>query len=216
MIKRLWFLGLARARIYRRLILREVPLSQTDPDVSADVPVCVSLLAAGEIDAYMAFRPDQTVAEVRRRLDEGQQCFAVWHDRRIIHAAWAATGRARIEYLSTEIALAPDEFYAHDAFTLPAFRGMNASPARSREMMRYFRDRGYRCLLAANLPENRSGLRLAEKVGRYRQIGVIGYVGLGLWRHVFCRLDRGASAPARASRGCCFGRWSSSSNNLKR
>jgi hypothetical protein len=70
MIKRLWFGGLARARIYRRLILREQPLSQSVPDLSARVPVCVSLLATGEIDDYMAFRPEQSPAEIRRRLED--------------------------------------------------------------------------------------------------------------------------------------------------
>jgi GNAT superfamily N-acetyltransferase len=197
MIKRLWFRGLARARIYRRLILVERPLSQPFPDVSASVPVSVSLLAAGEIDAYMAFRPDQSVGEVRRRLDEGQQCFAVWHDRRIIHAAWAATGRARIEYLSAEIALAPDEVYVYEVFTSPAFRGRSAAPTRVLKTVRYFRDRSYRRLLAAILPENRSSLHLGEKVG-WDRIGVIGYVGFGPWRHVFCRIDRSASAQVRA------------------
>jgi GNAT superfamily N-acetyltransferase len=198
MIERLWLRGLSRARIYRRLILRERPLSQPFPDVSACVPVCVSLLAAGEIDAYMAFRPDQSIAEVRRRLDEGQRCFAVWLDGRIIHAAWTVTGRAGIEYLSTEITLAPDEVYAYDVFTSPTFRGLGVSPARMLEMMRYFRDHGYRRLFATILPENRSSFRPGEKVGWDRLIGVIGYVGLGPWRHVFWRMERGASPPGRA------------------
>ena len=198
MIKRLWFRGLSCARIYRRLILRERPLSQPFPDVPARVPVCVRVLAAGEIDAYMAFRPDQSIAEVRRRLDEGQLCFAVWLDRRIIHAAWSVTGHARLEYLSTEITLAPDEVYWYDAFTSPASRGLGVSPARMLEMVRYFRDRGYRCQLSAILPENSSGLRPGEKIGGRRRIGVIGYVGLGPWRHVFSRLERGASPPGRA------------------
>ena len=195
MIKRLWLGGLARVRIYRRLVLLERPLTQPFPDVSARVSVCVRLLAAGEIDACMVFRPDQSIAEIRRRLDEGQQCFAVWHDRRIIHAGWAVTGRARIEYLSTEIALAPDEVYSYDVFTSPAFRGLGVSPARLLETVRYFRDRDYRRLLSAILPENRSGLRQGEKVGWDRRIGVIGYLGLGPWRHVFCRIERGVSPP---------------------
>jgi GNAT superfamily N-acetyltransferase len=162
------------------------------------VPVCVRVLAAREIDAYMAFRPDQSMAEVRRRLDEGQQCFAVWHERRIIHAAWTVTGRAGIEYLSTEITLAPDEVYSYDVFTLPAFHGLGVSPARLLEVVRYCRDRGYRCLLSAILSENRSSLRQGEKVGRDRRIGVIGYVGLGAWRNAFSRIERGASPPGRA------------------
>jgi len=198
MIKKLWFGGLARARIYRRLLIVERPLSEPLPDVSAHVPVCVSLLAADDSAAYMAFRPDQSTIEVRRRLDEGQQCFAVWHDRRIIHAAWTVTGRAWIEYLSTEIPLASDEVWAYDVFTSPAIRGFGASPARMLEMIRYFRGRGYRCLLGAILPENRSSLRLGEKVGWIRRTGVIGYVGLGPWRHVFCRIDRGVSPQRRA------------------
>ena len=88
----------------------------------------------------------------------------------------------------------------HDAFTSPEFRGLGASPARLREMMRYYRDRGYRCLLGAVLPENKASLRLSEGVGGYRHIGVIGYVGLGPWRHVFCRMERDASPPGRARR----------------
>ena len=198
MAKRLWFRGLSRARIYRRLILRERPLSQPFPDVSARVSVCVRLLASGEIDAYMAFRPDQSIAEIRRRLDERQQCFAVWHDGRIVHAAWAVIGRARIEYLSTEITLAPGEVWSYDVFTSPAFRGLGASPARMLEMMQYFRGHGYRRLFATILPENRASFRPGEKVGWDRLIGVIGYVGLGPWRHVFWRIERGASPPGRA------------------
>lgn len=197
MIKRLWFGGLARARVYRRLTLRERPLNQPSSEVSARVQVGVSLLAPTEIDAYMVFRPDQSIAEVRRRLDEGQRCFAVWHDRRIIHAAWAATGHARIEYLSAVITLAPDEVWSYDVFTSPEFRGMGASPARMVEMMRYFRDRGYRCLLGAILPENRPSFRLGEKVGWTDCVGVVGYVGLGPWRHLFRRMEPGASSTGR-------------------
>ncbi len=190
MIKRLWFGGLALLRIYRRLILREQPLSQSVPDLAPRVPVCVSLLATSEIDDYMAFRPGQSPAEIWRRLDEGQQCFAVWHDRRIIHAAWGVTERAAIAYLSTELPLGPDEVYVHDAFTSPAFRGLGASPARLREMVRYYRDRGYRSLLGAVSPENQPSLKLSEKIGGYRHIGLIGYIGLGPWRHIFCRIAR--------------------------
>jgi len=198
MIEKLWFGGLARARIYRRLILRERLLNGPSPDVFVRVQVGVSLLAPATIDAYMAFRPDQSIAEIRRRFDDGQRCFAVWHERRIIHAAWAATGRARIDYLSTEITLAPDEVWVYEVFTAPAFRGMGASPARMIEMMRYFRERGYGRLLGAILPENRSSLRLGEKVGWTRSIGVIGYLGLGPWRHVFRRIERGAVPPGRS------------------
>ena len=194
MIRSLWFKGLSCSQTYRRLVLLERMVNQPLPDVTAARPVRVSVLAEGEIGAYLALRPDQDRAEIRRRLEDGQRCFAVWHDRQIIHVTWAATGRATIEYLTREIALAPDEAYAYDGFTSRAFRGLGVAAVRSVEMIRYFRDRGYRRLLGLVHPENRSAFGPVERVG-YRRIGVIGYIGLGPWRRAFCRMDRGASRP---------------------
>jgi predicted dehydrogenase len=37
------------------------------------------------------------------RLDEGRECFAAWHDWRIIHAAWAVAGRASTECVSAGV-----------------------------------------------------------------------------------------------------------------
>ncbi len=194
MIKRLWLRGLSFARIYRRLILIERSLSQPFPEVSAGVPVRVTVLARSEIDAYMAFRPDQDAAEVRRRLDEGHRCFAVWHEQQIIHAAWTVTRQARIEYLSREIELASDQIYLCNAFTAPAFRGLGASPVRIQEVVRYFRDRGYRQLLSALRPENRAVFRQWDKLG-YRRLGTIGYIGLDPFRRAFYRAERGRLPP---------------------
>ena len=174
MIKNLWFRGLSRVKICRRLILRERPSGQPFPSVSTRMPVRVSMLAATEIGAFLAFRLSEHAGEIRRRSDEGQWCFVAWHDRQIIHAAWAVPGRARIEYLSMEIMLAPDELYAYDVFTSPAFRGLGVSPTRMLEMMRYFRDHGYRRLIAAISPENRPAFRPGERVGWDRRIGKIG------------------------------------------
>ena len=184
MIRRLWFRSLSRARIYRRLILVERPLSEPVSNISPRVPVTVKVLAGSEIGAYMALRPQQHLAEIQRRLDEGHWCFAVWNDQRIIHVAWAAAQHAKIEYLSREMELAPDQVYVYDIFTAPAFRRSGAASIRSVEMMRYFRELGYQRLLGAVSPDDRSTFR--QTVG-YRRIGVIGYVGLGPWRRAFCR-----------------------------
>ena len=185
-LRRLWFAGLSFTRIYRRLVLLERPLTQSFSDVSAHASMRVSVLAETEVAAYMAFRPDQDAANIRLRLEHAHRCFAVWHEQQIIHAAWAATARARIEYLSRELPLAPDEVYVYDAFTAPAFRGRGASPLRALTLGEHFRAQGYRRLLTAVHPENRVGFRPLEKVGT-RPVGVIGYVGLGRWRWQFCR-----------------------------
>ena len=187
MIKELWFRGLSRARLYRRLIVVERKLSESVPDISAGVEVRVSVLAGSDLDAYMAFRPEQDAADIRRRLDEQEWCFAVWHEQQIVNVAWAVSRRVTIHYLSTRIELAPDEIYLYDGVTAPGFRRLGVASIRHVEMMRYFRDRGYRRLLAVLSPADRSAFR--ENLG-YRRIGVMGYIGLGPWRHRFCRMER--------------------------
>lgn len=185
-LRTLWFAGLSFTGVYRRLVLLERSLEQPLPEIPVPGSMRVTMLAASEIEAYMAFRPDQDASEIRRRLDQDHRCFAVWHEQRIIHAAWAATGRARIEYLSRDLALAPDEVYVYEAFTAPGFRGRNASPIRALALGEHFRSRGYRRIVTAVRPENTVGFRPLEKVGTLR-VGVVGYVGVGRLRWHFCR-----------------------------
>jgi hypothetical protein len=182
----LWFAALGFARVYRRLVLLTRPLSVSPPEVAAPSSIRIAVLAPEEIDAYLAFRPDQSGALIRARFSGGYVCFAVWHDQHIVHAAWGATERARIDYLSREIELGPDEVFIFDAFTAPASRGRNLSPVRALVMGRHYADRGYRRVLTAVHPENRAGFRPLEKVGT-RPVGVIGYIGIGPLRWHFCR-----------------------------
>ena len=184
-LRTLWFAGLSFTHVYRRLILLGRPLNQAVPEIPVPGSMRVAMLVEGEIGAYMAFRPDQDASEIHRRLDQDHRCFTVWHEQQIIHAAWVATGRARIEYLSRDLALAPDEVYVYEAFTAPAFRGRNASPVRALAMAEHFRSHGYRRVLTAVHPENKVGFRPLEKVGT-RDVGVIGYVGVGRLRWHFC------------------------------
>jgi hypothetical protein len=182
----LWFAALGSARIYRRLVLLARPLSASVPEIAVPSPIRIAVLAHEEIDAYLALRPDQSGAEIRSRFSRGHLCFAAWHHRQIVHAAWGATQRAPIDYLSREIELSPDEVFIFDAFTAPASRGHNLSALRALAMGRHYRDRGYRRVLTAVHPENRAGFRPLEKVGTH-PMGLIGYIGIGSLRWHFCR-----------------------------
>ncbi len=184
----LWFKALSFGRIYRRLTLLERPLSAI-PEASSPPSIRVTELSDSEIGAYLTFRPDQDAETIHRRLAQGHRCFAVWHEDRIVHAAWAATGRAPVEYLSHDLALDPGEVFVFDSYTALAFRGRGASPLRALVLGRHFRAHGYQSVLTAVHPENTAGFRPLEKVGA-RRVGVIGYIGIGPWRWHFCRRAR--------------------------
>ncbi len=192
-LKSLWFKALGET-VYRRVVLMERPLDEPVVAVEARLPVVISLLEETEVDEYIGFRPEAAPSEVRRRLEGGQSCFVARHEDRIVHSAWAATRRAWIEYLAREIQLAPDEVYVYESFTAPGFRGQNIAPARETQMIRIYRDAGYRRSWAAIMPENKPAYRPFEKLG-YRPFGVLGYVKIGPWRRDFCRVDSGSLPP---------------------
>jgi GNAT superfamily N-acetyltransferase len=195
-----WFRILAKARIYRRLILAERPLGEPQPEFTTSLSMSVELLREDQVDAYLALRPNESGAEVRRRLAAGQWCFANWLDRQIIGAAWMTGGRAHLAYLDRDLDLVPDEVYIYDGYTSPAFRGSRASPLRTARAIRHASGLGYRRVLATFLPENRPALPLWNRVG-YRPIGMVGYVKLGPWRLDFLRMRPGS--PPREARGSC-------------
>jgi len=192
----LWFKILGET-VYRRMVLMERLLNEPIPEVTVRLPVVISLLREIELDEYLSLRPGPDPSDIRRRLAAGQWCFVARHEGRIIHARWATTRRAWIDYLACEIRLAPDEVYTYESFTAPSFRGQNVAPVQAMESLHCFRDAGYRRSLAAIMPENKPAFRPLEKLG-YRPLGVMGYLKVGPWRYDFCRVKRGSLAPGES------------------
>jgi GNAT superfamily N-acetyltransferase len=191
------FRGLAKARVYRRLMLLERRLDEPIVELPLPDGIVVRRIEREHLDAYQAFRSGPDGAEGARRLDEGQWGFAAWYDGRIVGAGWTSSGRASIPYLDWELALAADEAYSHDVFTAPEFRGRGLAPAARIDLLRYARERGCRRILSALLPENTSGWRMPALIG-FRPIGWIGYVGAGRRRRRFCHVEPGAEPPGGA------------------
>jgi GNAT superfamily N-acetyltransferase len=185
-MKIFWLTAFGAMKVYRRLLLIHRFLGEHTVQVSARIQVTVDLLRKNEMNEYFRFRPEADPSEIRGRLEAGQWCFIVKHQGDIVHASWAVTGRAWVDYLGVEIPLSPDEVYNYDSFTLPAFRGQNISPTRSLEMAKYFRKAGFRRIKATIVPENNQALWAAEKTG-YRPFGMMGYVKIGPWRYNFYR-----------------------------
>jgi GNAT superfamily N-acetyltransferase len=196
-VQSLWFKILGQT-VYRRVVLMECRLDQPLGHETARLPVVIDRLRRSEIHEYATFRPDADPSETHRRLEAGHLCFVARHEGQIVHACWAATGRAWVDYLACEIPLAGDEVYQYDSFTAPAFRGHNLAAARVIEAARYFRHASYRRLIAVVVPGNASAFRPLEKAG-YRPFGLIGSVRIGRWRRNFCRVNRNSLPPGGVS-----------------
>ena len=119
--RNLWFKILAQT-MYRGVLLLERPLQEPIPEVTARVPVVISLLKTTEIAEYVQFPTEADVSGVQSRLNTGQVCFVARHQGGLVSTSWAAINRAWLDYLSPELRLASDEVFAYDTFTEPAFR----------------------------------------------------------------------------------------------
>ena len=184
-IAALWFKVLGET-VYRRAIVIERRLEEPIDDVAARVPVVLGLLDEKQIEEYVRLRPEADPREVLRRLREGQLCHTASHDGRLVYVSWASMRRAWIEYLEREIELAPEEVYSYEVFAAPEFRGTGIMAATGVFRLRYFRDRGYRRIIAVVMPENKRAFRAFVKLG-YRSCGTMGYVRIGPWRREFSR-----------------------------
>ena len=178
----LWFRMLGEIA-YRRVEVLECRLDAELPEVAARVPVRIALLTSADLEHFSRFRPEVELSIVRRRLEQGHQCFIVWHGGEIVHAGWAATRQAWVEYLGCEFPLDPGDVYQYDSFTAPAFRGLDLAGARVAWMTRFFRNAKARRLLAVVWPENTAAFRPLEKAG-YRRCGWLRVIWCGSWRRV--------------------------------
>jgi SAM-dependent methyltransferase len=194
-LRSLWFKVLAELG-YRRLLVMERPLDEPLPDVPLRIPARIDLLTGADAAEYAAFRPDTDQAEIRRRLAAGHLCFVARHQGQIVHACWAVTGQAWVDYLQRELPLARDEVFHYDSFTAPEVRGCNLAPARVAVAARHFRAAGYHRLVALVVPESHRARRALEKAG-YGVVGCVGYVGLGRWRRDFGPTRRPSELPPR-------------------
>ena len=175
--------------IYRRVLLLERPLDQITPNIKPTIPVKIDLLKETEIDEYLTLYTGPNPSPAPGRFSSGHLCFVARYDGQIISASWASTEKAWSHYLSSEILLKQDEVYVFDSFTKPDFRGLSISPAVREEMIRYFCSAGYRRMIIAVIPENRSNIRAVQKVG-FSPFGIMGYIKVGPWRWNFHKVNK--------------------------
>jgi hypothetical protein len=182
---------------YRRMLILHDTIDKAPaaPSVSNE-GVEFRPLEDHEMDGYLRLRPDQTEAEIRSRLEEGQVCFAAVEDGRVVQASWLAlAGAAWNEYLDSQVPLGRDEAYTYDWYAAPTDRGrmlfkdqINAiysyftDPEERRRWFPQFSPDGRYGFVAAFHIENGAWATLVRMGWPPREI--IGYVGFGRlkWR----------------------------------
>ncbi len=182
---------------YRRLV---VITKDTDPYAAVAAPAIpaeIRILDKADLREYFAFKPFQPRHEVESRLEQGHSCFVAWYEGRIVHAGWAATGRAHIPYIHSDILLPPTAFFIYDSYTVPAFRRARLVLARSSAMHVHFGAKGFVRSYGIVTLMNRPGLAILGPAG-YRRIGMYGCVRLGPLHHTWAYANPSEPLPRLA------------------
>lgn len=164
-------------------ILRRVDVVAADLDLAAKEPTTaeVTQIEKASLPAYLALRPHASREVVVHRLQQGQQCYALWVDAAIVSVCWVATGPVRIDYLNAVLVLAPTDVYMFDAYTAPAHRGHTLAADVYRQIMWNSCRHGMRRSVGLLAVENRPGRQVVLKLG-WRVIGRYTLVRAGPWR----------------------------------
>lgn len=181
-----WIKLVAGLGLYRRLVMLERLLDHAVSDFAPLLPVRIELLKEGDVDDYLALRPDATRARVVDRLRAGHLCFVARHEGRVVSTCWATTRRAWSAFLACEIDLTVADAYLFDAFTDPHHRGQGVAPALCQHQLRYLQQAGCRRAIRATALGNRPAMRAHAKSG-FRPTGTLGRLKIGPWQRFFRR-----------------------------
>jgi hypothetical protein len=166
---------------YRRAVVVVRPIDDTIPEMNPRLPIVITLLKEEDLPAYFQLRPDQDRNMIKRRLANGDQCFAVRREGLIVHSTWAATEQVYVPYLRRYLILKPEEIFFYDSFTSPAHRNRNLAQARGVYVFQHYLGLGYRRAIAVVALENKAGLGVPKALG-YHPIGLYVCLRLGPWQ----------------------------------
>jgi hypothetical protein len=126
-------------------------------------------------------------AEVRRRLDEGQECWAAWIDGELAHWRWEATRPAFLPYLGRTLRPEAGDLCVLDVYTVPRHRGCGLHTVGTFLALERARARGLTRLVGLVAWWNTPARHVMEgKTGR-TVVGLVGFWTVGLGRRYFAR-----------------------------
>jgi GNAT superfamily N-acetyltransferase len=129
-------------------------------------------------------------AEIRRRLEEGQECWAAWIAGELAHWRWEATRPTFLPYLALTLHPERGDLCVVDVYTTPRYRRRGLHTAGTFFALERARARGLTRLVGLVARWNSPGRHVMEaKTGR-TAIGSVGYWTLGAGpRRYFARGD---------------------------
>lgn len=152
----------------------------------------VTILHSSDASTLGAVDPAMTRDEVRRRLDEGQQCSVGWWGDEPAHYRWDAIRPVYAPYLGRVLRPADGDQIVVGIYTAAAFRGRGVAAAVMIDASRRALASGILRLAWLTAWWNARSLALADQF-RSRVVGTVGYWALGRHRWYFAdgqvRLD---------------------------
>jgi hypothetical protein len=159
------------------VLVRDLAAPLPEPDRRPDLRW--TPLVEDDVTRLAAMDPRLSLAEIRRRLAEGQECHLCWVGESIAHYRWEATLPAYLPYLDLTVRPLPGDVCGTGLFTHPIFRRSGIHAATSLWALHRLRARGLRRAIVLVAWWNAPSLRVErERAGR-TVAGAVGNWNLG-------------------------------------
>jgi len=166
---------------YRRALVVARPIDDTISEPNLRLPIVITRLRREDLPAYLQHRPDQHSDVIRMRIAQGNECFAAWHEGRIVHTGWVTTIPKHESYLRRKLILQPGDIFLYDHYTQPSHRSLGLARARDIHVLRHYGEEGYQRSMAIVAIENKAAFRQFKALG-YRSIGMFKCLRFGPWQ----------------------------------
>jgi hypothetical protein len=200
-----FFKGLGRSGLLRRLRILELPMTRLD-EQQADLPAGLEFAELGDGDPDMragvvALNPYsalRSVTELDARLERGYRCFVVHDGSRPLAAAWAADEvPVPMPYLHCEIPLIPEAACSFESFTDASLRGRGIGASLRIHLARKMAASGASLIQAMVSPGSAAPMAMVAKLG-YVGVGWAVTLRVGRWQRSRVRFDDGRPTPQPA------------------
>ena len=178
----------------RRLVRQDFLVLMKDlrlplPEVPSHDSLQWTGLTEGDISRVCAINPRVSGAEIRRRLDEGQECRLCWIGGSLVHYRWETTRPAYLPFLGKTLWPLKGDIHVTEVFTHPAFRGRDIHSFSSRMAQYRFKHLGFTRSIAVVASWNAPSLRVTWEKSGFALAGTVGYRNVGLGRYYFATGD---------------------------